>query len=52
MSEKLMKIVVDLSTGVFFESAAIAAKCYGIKATTLVGYLNGSYRNKTSLRYA
>lgn len=46
------KIVVDLSTGVFFESAAIAAKCYGIKATTLVGYLNGSYRNKTSLRYA
>lgn len=47
-----MKIVVDLETGVFFDSARHAADAKGFIHSTLKGMLNGTNPNRTSLRYA
>jgi len=52
MIERQNKIVLDTSNGVFYESAKEAAKYYNIKATTLMGYMRGERKNKTSLIYA
>ena len=49
--ERQNKIVLDTSNGVFCESAKEAAKYYNIKPTTLMGYMRGDRKNKTSLIY-
>jgi hypothetical protein len=46
------KLVLDLETGIFFDSAIEAAKAKCIRYKTLVGYLCGFRKNKTSLIYA
>lgn len=46
------KIVVDLSTGIFFDCGKEAALAYGINPGTLKCYLNGKNKNKTNLVYA
>lgn len=46
------KIVIDYSTGIFYDSAKEAAKALNIKIGTIHGWLNGTYTNKSNLRYA
>lgn len=46
------KIVIDLQTGVFYNSIKEAAEIYGIEKTYLGEILNGKYKNKTPLVYA
>lgn len=46
------KIVLDLETGIFFNSTIEAANAKGINYKTLIGYLSGFRKNKTSLIYA
>lgn len=47
------KIVLDLQTGIFYDTAKEAAFAKGIKPTTLRGNLNGTTKiNNTSLIYA
>lgn len=43
------KIVIDLNTGVFYESIAEASKYYNYNLGTLRHYLSGSRKNKTNL---
>lgn len=45
------KILIDLNTGVFYESVREASKLYNIKETTLVMQLKGYNKSKTNLRY-
>jgi len=45
------KIVIDLSTGVFFSSCLQAANCYGFKYSTLKAKLTGQNKNNTNLSY-
>lgn len=45
------KPVIDLNTGVFYDSVTEAAKLLGINRNTLVSWLNYK-QNKTTLRYA
>lgn len=45
------KKVIDLKSGIIFDSAKEAAYHYSIKYSTLKSSLNGSIKNKTSLRY-
>ena len=49
--ERQNKIVLDTSNGIFYESAKEASKYYNIKPTTLMGYMRGDRKNKTSLIY-
>lgn len=44
--------VIDLNTGIFYESCAEAERLLGYKFNVLTQYLNGRAVNKTSLRYA
>lgn len=46
------KVVVDLSTGIFFDCGKEAALAYGIHPGTLKCYLNGKNKNRTNLVYA
>lgn len=46
------KLVLDTTTGIFYDSAKEAANCFGIKQSTMRAMLNGGYRNKTNLIYA
>lgn len=46
------KLVLDLSTGVFFNSAREAALAFSLKHSTVRSQLNGTNRNKTNLIYA
>lgn len=46
------KIVIDLSTGIFFDCGKDAAKAYGINPGTLKCWLNGRRKNPTTLVYA
>lgn len=46
------KIVIDMQTGIFYESAKEAAKALNYKHSTLKSYLNGRLKNKTNLLYA
>jgi len=50
-SIKQSKVVLDLQTGIFYESAKEAAKLLGINSNTLRCYLNNYYPNKTNLKY-
>lgn len=50
-SKHLSKIVLDLSTGVFFDSCKEASIAYGINHSTLKSRLNGNNKNKTNLIY-
>lgn len=45
------KLVLDTSTGIFFDSAKDAAKAYNISHSTLKSRLNGGTKNKTNLIY-
>jgi hypothetical protein len=45
------KIVVDLSTGVFFDNGYDAADAYCLKKSTLNSMLNGNRKNRTRLTY-
>jgi len=45
------KEVIDITTGIYFESLAEAAKCYNIKRTTLGAMLSGQNKNRTNLIY-
>jgi group I intron endonuclease len=46
------KIIVNTQNGVFYGCIEEAAKCYGIKRSTLNNYLIGHRKNKTHLVYA
>lgn len=46
------KLVLNLESGIYYESCKNASIAYGIKHTTLKSQLNGNNRNKTNLIYA
>lgn len=46
------RLVIDLETGIFFDSVVEASKAKNINNQTLIGYLCGFRKNKTSLVYA
>lgn len=46
------RILIDINTGVFYESIEEASLLYGIKRSTLVMQLRGYNKHKTNLRYA
>ena len=46
------KIVLDLETGIYYDCAKAAAVAFNIVYSTLRGFLNGNYKNKTNLIYA
>jgi hypothetical protein len=48
---KIRKIVLDIETGIFYNSCKEASFIYSIKYTYLSGMLNGNFKNKTNLRY-
>lgn len=48
-NNKRSKLVLDLSTGVFYDSIAEAGKTYSIDSRTLSRYLNGTRKNITNL---
>ena len=43
------KIVIDLNTGIFYNSISEAANVYGYNRGTLKDYLSGKRKNKTTL---
>lgn len=45
------KIVIDLETGIFYDSVKEAAETFGYKYSTLKSWLNGNNKNKTNLKY-
>ena len=45
------KFVIDLNTGVFYDSPRKVAELYNLNLTTLRCWLNGSLKNKTSFQY-
>lgn len=47
----MSKLVLDLSTGIFFYSAKEAADVFKIEYYNLIRFLNGSRKNKTNLIY-
>jgi len=47
----LSKVVLDFSTGIFYESAGQAARIKGYNVQWLINRLNGRVKNKTSLVY-
>ena len=46
------RLVLDLESGIFFDSVVEAANSKSINQNTLIGYLGGFRKNKTSLIYA
>jgi len=48
----MSKIIIDLSTGIFYETIREAAKIYRMSNSCLCNRLKGNTKNKTSLRYA
>lgn len=50
--KKNSKVVLDTSTGVFYDSAKEASIALNINIGTIHGWLNGTYTNKSNLRYA
>ena len=50
-AKNLAKMVIDMSTGIIFESAKEASEAFNIKHSTLRARLNGNSRNKTNLIY-
>lgn len=51
-SQRVSKIVIDLNTGVFYNSATELSNLSGINRRTLTGWLNGRYKNKSNYIYA
>lgn len=49
---KRNKILLDLTTGIFYDSILIAAKTFNINRSTLQAMLSGRFKNKTNLIYA
>lgn len=49
-NNKRSKLIIDLATGVYYESIAEAGICHNIDSRTLSRYLNGTRRNKTMLK--
>lgn len=49
---KQNKILLDLTTGIFYDSILIAAKTFNINTSTLQAMLSGRFKNKTNLIYA
>ena len=45
------KLVINLETGIFYESCTEAAQFNNVKLTTLKSRLNGNNRNNTPFRY-
>lgn len=45
------KLILNVDTGIYHYHVADASAAYSLNKRTLAGYLNGSKRNKTSLRY-
>jgi|688.fasta_scaffold137047_3 group I intron endonuclease len=52
ISLKRSKILLDLNTGIFYDSILIASKTFNINLSTLKGMLSGRFKNKTNLIYA
>lgn len=50
--EKISKPLIDINTGVFYNSISDASRVYGISKGYMNGMIIGRYKNKTSLRYA
>lgn len=50
-SKRMSKLVLDLGTGIFYNSAKEAANLLGINENTLRSYLSNYYPNKTNLKY-
>ena len=48
--ESLSKIVLDLQTGVYYNSITEAARIYNMPPMSLSSMLNGKYKNKTNLK--
>lgn len=48
--DSLSKIVLDLQTGVYYNSISEAANVYNIPPMSLSSMLNGKYKNKTTLK--
>jgi hypothetical protein len=46
------KVIIDLNTGVYYESAKELSNLLGVVHGTLVAWLNGKNPNKTSYKYA
>jgi group I intron endonuclease len=51
VSEKLSKLVLDLSTGIFYYSVKEASYIFNININTLRSKLNGTLKNNTNLIY-
>jgi len=51
ISDKQCKKVIDLSNGNIYRSASDASRILGYATSTLTKYLNGTSKNKTTLRY-
>lgn len=51
-AKNLSKIVLDLNTGVFYESAKEVSDLYNIKHSTMRAWLNGTNKNNTQFIYA
>jgi group I intron endonuclease len=49
--DKKQKRVIDIETGIIFDSIRKAADNHGIKKQTLTDWLNGRYKNKSTLEY-
>lgn len=45
------KMLVDKTTGIFFDSISIAATSYNLNRNLLYYWVNGRYKNKTNLIY-
>jgi 5-methylcytosine-specific restriction endonuclease McrBC GTP-binding regulatory subunit McrB len=48
----MAKIVINLESGIFYESCKEASEIYGYNHSTLKSKLNGINKNNTSLIYA
>jgi len=46
------KIVIDMGTGIFYDSAKDLSKLLNMRYQTLIHYLNNPEKNKTNYRYA
>jgi group I intron endonuclease len=49
--KSVSKIVLDNSTGIFYNSCLEASKCFNLKYGTLISKLNGNRKNNTNLIY-
>jgi group I intron endonuclease len=49
---KHSKILLDLNTGIFYDSILIASEIYNINKVTLQAMLTGRFKNKTNLIFA